>query len=142
MTEADCNTFLKSKGYTGEAEATILTNKESNADISQSSVKTQTIILPSSLEDNSTLSGTGAILDEFGRKFGIPVDSQKEYLPFDKQSIIKQAREHCKFISMLKFQKDNMNISEHETFEDSDEDETDETMNGKDNLNTREPIHV
>ena len=40
MTETDCNTFLKSKGYTGEAEATILTNKESNADISRSSVKT------------------------------------------------------------------------------------------------------
>ena len=142
MTETDCNTFLKSKGYTGEAEATILTNKESNAYISRSSVKTQTIILPLSLEDNSTLSGTGAILDEFGRKFGIPVDSQKEYLPFDKQTktfCIKQAREHCEFISMLKFQKDNLNISEHETFEDSDEDETDETMNGKDNLNTREP---
>ena len=54
-----------------------MTNKASNADISRSSVKTQTIILPLSLEDNSTLSGTGAILDEFGRKFGIPVDSQK-----------------------------------------------------------------
>ena len=98
--------------------------------------------MPLSLEDNSTLSNTGAILDEFGRKFGIPVDSQKEYLPFDKQTkafCINQAREHCEFISMLKFQKDNINISEHETFEDSDEDETDETMNGKDNLNTREP---
>ena len=141
MTETDCNTFLQSKGYTGEAEATILTNIESNADISRSSVKSQTIILPLSLENNSTLSSTGAILDEFGRKFGIPVDSQKEYLPFDKQTktfCIKQAREHCEFISMLKFQKDNMNISEHEVIEDSDEDETDETMNGKDNLNTRD----
>lgn len=76
-------------------------------------------------------SGTGAILDEFGRKLGIPVNSQKEYLLFGKQTktfCIKQARpEHCEFISMLEFQKDNINISEHETFEDSDEDETHET---------------
>ena len=48
------------------------------------SQKTKTVILPLSLEDNSTIAGTACIFDNLGNLFGLP--SQKagaEFLPFD-----------------------------------------------------------
>ena len=73
-------------------------------DSSQSHKKTNTIILPLSLENNSTLAGTCAILDQFAKEFSIPTSCQSENLPFDnnwKTFCLKQAREHAEFIFMM-----------------------------------------
>ena len=58
-----------------------------------------------SLENNSTVSGTGAILQELARDFGMPHTMVKETIPFDLQSnqfSLKQAREHVEFLRMMK----------------------------------------
>ncbi len=47
--------------------------------------KSETLILPLSLEDNSTTTGTAAILEEFGKEFGVPCQHAKEYSPFDER---------------------------------------------------------
>ena len=101
-------------------------------DLSRSSIKTETIILPLSLEDNSTLVGTGAILEKFGADFNIPVASDNENIPFDKQTksfCIKQARTHCEFIAMLNVHKGDplYNVAVDE--EDIDENEDGEMVN-------------
>ncbi|XP_028412483.1 uncharacterized protein LOC114535317 [Dendronephthya gigantea] len=73
--------------------------------------KSETLILPLSLEDNSTTTGTAAILEEFGKEFDIPCDHAKVYLPFDDRSKtfdLKAAREHHVFISSLHEHKSTM----------------------------------
>ena len=47
--------------------------------------KSDTLILPLSLEDNATTTGTAAIIEEFGKEFSVPCEHAKEYLPFDSQ---------------------------------------------------------
>ena len=46
--------------------------------------KPETLILPLSLE-NATITGTAAIIEEFGEEFGVPCQHAKEYLPFDNK---------------------------------------------------------
>ena len=73
-------------------------------DTSKSARKSDTTILPLSLENNSTLAGTCAILDQFGKEFSIPSTSGSQKLPFDTHSkmfCLKQAREHVEFIMMM-----------------------------------------
>lgn len=84
MTETECDIFLKNKGYTKQADIKISISKDIT-DLSQSSVKTDIIMIPLSLENNNTLVGTRAILDKFGAEFRFPVVSKNETLPFDKQ---------------------------------------------------------
>ena len=45
--------------------------------------KSDTLILPLSLENNATTTGTAAIIEEFSKEFGVPCEHAKEYLPFD-----------------------------------------------------------
>ena len=45
--------------------------------------KLETLILPLSLENNATTTGTAAIAEQFGKEFGVPCEHAKEYLPFD-----------------------------------------------------------
>ena len=47
--------------------------------------KTDTLILPLSLENNATTTGTAAIIEKFRKEFGVPCEHDKEYLPFDKK---------------------------------------------------------
>ena len=47
--------------------------------------KTDTLILPLSLENNASTTGTAAIIEQFGKEFGVPCEHDKEYLPFEKQ---------------------------------------------------------
>ncbi len=61
-----------------------------------------------SLENNSTLTGTGVILDQFGEEFSIPTVSHVENLPFDSNSksfCLKKAREHTEFMLMMSHHK-------------------------------------
>ncbi len=48
--------------------------------------KLEMLILPLSLENNATTNGTAAIIEEFGKEFGVPCEHAKEYLPFDAKN--------------------------------------------------------
>ena len=73
--------------------------------------KSETLILPLSLEDNSTTTGTAAIIEEFGKEFGIPCQHAKEYLPFDEKGKtfdLAAAQEHHRFLASLHAHKSSM----------------------------------
>ena len=73
--------------------------------------KSETLILPLSLEDNSTTTGTAAIIEEFGKEFGVPCQHAKEYLPFDEKGKtfdLAAAREHHRFLATLHAHKSSM----------------------------------
>jgi ankyrin repeat protein len=71
----------------------------------QSTDKTDVVTLPLSLEDNSTLTGTAAVLEEFGKEFSLPcAKDPRIYIEFDrtkKEFDIKSARERYVFIKSL-----------------------------------------
>jgi hypothetical protein len=95
MTEKECDHCLSMQSYSVSTEVRVSADYSYN-DSSQSSRKTDTIILPISLENNSTLAGTCAILDQFSKEFSIPTTEHSERLPFDKNTktfSLKEARE-------------------------------------------------
>ena len=103
MSEKECNHCLSTHSYSNSKDLEICADL-SYIDSSQSHKKTNTIILPLSLENNSTLAGTCGILDQFAKEFSIPTSCQSENLPFDnncKTFCLKQAREHAEFIFMM-----------------------------------------
>lgn len=104
MSEEECNSYLSSHLYnTGKTDLKI-PEDASYIDLSQSSRKTKTVILPLSLENNSTLAGTCVILDQFAKEFSVSSTEQSEKLPFDTTSktfCLKQAREHAQFTIMM-----------------------------------------
>ena len=63
------------------------------------------IVLPLSLEDNSTITGTASILDQFTNNFQLSKKQDKhETLPFNTRNMsftLKQAREHVEFVIMM-----------------------------------------
>lgn len=67
--------------------------------------KTNVVTLPLSLEDNSTLTGTAAVLEEFGKEFNLPCSNDSGmYIEFDrtkKEFDIKSARERYVFTKSL-----------------------------------------
>ena len=72
---------------------------------------TKTHFLELSFENNSTVSGTGAILDETAKLLGIPYAEKFQYLPFDeltKKFSIKQAREHYEYLRLVNDHRDEM----------------------------------
>ena len=93
--EAECNKCLSTKAYVMNDDIRLPT--EAAVDKSLSGLKSKTVILPLSLENNATLAGTGMILDTIGKEFQIPTTSCAENLPFDENSksfSLKQARNH------------------------------------------------
>ena len=73
--------------------------------------KSKTLILPLSLENNATTTGTAAIIEEFGNEFGIPCEHAKQYLPFDEKNKvfnIDAARKHHEFLFSLHEHKKEM----------------------------------
>ena len=73
--------------------------------------KSETLILPLSLENNATTTGTAAIVEQFGKEFGVPCEHAKEYLPFDQRSQtfdIEAARRHQDFLASLSSHKKDM----------------------------------
>lgn len=73
--------------------------------------KSETLILPLSLENNATTTGTAAIIEQFGKEFGVPCEHAKEYLPFDNKAQsfdIDAARRHQDFLASLNKHKSEM----------------------------------
>ena len=80
MNEKEFDQWLQeqdfSRSMTGEYDVvlpkqTITTNSNCQ--------KSETLILPLSLENNATTTGTAAIIEEFGKEFGVPCQHAKEY---------------------------------------------------------------
>ena len=72
---------------------------------------TKTIILPLSIENNATITGTAAVLEHFGQEFEIPCTHSKVVLPYDeilKTFNIEAAREHHEFLYLLQEHKNGM----------------------------------
>ncbi len=79
-------------------------------------MKSNTTILPLSLENNSTLTGTGVILNQFGDEFSIPTNLPAESVPFDSNSnsfSLKKARDHTEFILMMNYHKEQRMQYDH-----------------------------
>ena len=113
MSEAECNQWLAKADYSTQQNVKIsIPSIESITDTSMSTVKTDVHILPLSLENNATLTGTSAILDQFADEFGLSTELEKlETLPFDnrrKTFSLKKAREHVEFLTMLYDHRDEM----------------------------------
>ena len=107
LTEKDFNDWLKrfdpEKNY--ENYRLTLTNAADVMKISTSHhEKSDVSVLELSLENNSTVAGSGAIIHEFQNAFGMPHSNIQKYLPYDVSSktfSLKQARSHFEYIRML-----------------------------------------
>ena len=88
MSESDCHHWLSKADLNKQQNDIKITvaDIDTIADTSMSAVKSDFHVLPLSLEDNSTLTGTAAILDQFSSKFilGRKLENP-ETLPFNKQ---------------------------------------------------------
>lgn len=76
-----------------------------------SNEKSNVVILPLSLEDNSTITGTASILEEFGSEFGISCNHDICFLPFNdntKTYDLKEARSRFEFLTLLEKHKSEM----------------------------------
>ncbi len=72
--------------------------------------KSQNLLILS-LENKSTVSGTGAISQELERDFGMPHTEVMGRVPFDIQSnqfSLKKAREHVEFLRIMKDHENEM----------------------------------
>ena len=72
---------------------------------------TKTIILPLSIENNATITGTAAVLEHYGQEFEIPCTHSKVVLPYDeilKTFNIEAAREHHEFLYLLQEHKNEI----------------------------------
>ena len=70
--------------------------------------KSKMLIFPLSLENNATVNGTAAIIEEFGRELCEPCEHAKEYLPFDAKNKlfdIDAARKHHEFLALYEHKK-------------------------------------
>ena len=74
--------------------------------------KSEVVILPLSLEDNSTISVTASILEEFGKEFSITCSHDTCFLPFNENTKtfdLKEARSRFEFLKLLEKHKVEMN---------------------------------
>ena len=86
MSETEFNSWLSSSDFSKTKKRYKLNvpKLEEIIDTTNSSRKTAAFVLPLSLEDNSTITGTSAILKEFETEFQLHSGSQNpEFLPFD-----------------------------------------------------------
>ncbi|KAK3696834.1 hypothetical protein QZH41_011722 [Actinostola sp. cb2023] len=114
MTEAEINIWLSSinfEEFEKLSKPYIIREVSSVFCLRNTVKKTKTLILPLSLEDNSTLPGTASILEEFGKEFDISCSHNDEILEFDEKTQsfdLKGARAHFEFMKILHLHRDEM----------------------------------
>ena len=137
MNEMECNQWLSHADVSMQTNNVkiIIPDIASISDTSMSDVKSDVNVLPLSLEDNSTITGTSSILNQFAQEFHLSSKPEKqETLPFNtrnKSFTLKQAREHVEFVTMMNQHEEEMkNILEKlQTAEKEYKDTFDEEMN-------------
>ena len=104
MEEVELNTWLSKTAFAhfdGCGEKEFKVNVPAMQELSKNSQisKTDVINLPLSLENNSTLTGTAAIFEEFGKEFSIPCHQAHEiaFNESDKKFDLKAARARYDF---------------------------------------------
>ena len=104
----ESNVFLSAKEYKkNPSNVKICVPKDVN--IPTNCVQSNTVSLPISLENNSTLIGTAAIMEQFWEEFALPTASGEKGILFYNISnsfCIQKAREQCEFIVMINIHKD------------------------------------
>ena len=108
MSEYDVNIFLSTKKY--QKQSKLCVPKDIN--MPTKCYQSNTVALPISLENNSTLSGTAAIMEQFVKEFNLPTASNVEGIPFDsisKTFCLQKARELCEFMMMVNIHKEGKN---------------------------------
>ena len=114
MTESEINKWLSEKRFEnrkGEFIINLGSPEKLMKDDSLGSGASKMFVLPLSLENNATTTGTAAILKEFADKLQIPCEETREFLPFDEQSqtfSVKKAREHSDFLHMIQEHSEEM----------------------------------
>ena len=103
--ECELKEFLEQEDY--QTKEPILLKSPSIAyEYENTSFEKSTVtILPLSLEDEASLSGTSEILNEFGKEFGIQTDKKESYFLFDEKNsefMLENARERFRFYNCLK----------------------------------------
>ncbi len=115
MTEPEFHAWLKTCLQTSNINYKL----QRSAPKSKHQAATQTIVLPLSLENNATITGTAAVLEHFGQEFAMPCDHEKVVLPYDeskKTFNIAAARKHHEFLYSLQEHKEEMVVlQEHLT---------------------------
>ena len=136
MNEDDLNSWLKEQDFTKvpkpKYNVKVLADNELCTH-RQMVKKTETVILPLSLENNATLTGTAEILEEFGQEFSIPCPHNTGYLPYDVKGNrfdIASARKHFEFMDSIMLHREEM--AEFEEAINSTEKQLDESAKGDD----------
>ncbi len=84
MSEHDFNDWLRDKMENDTVSSEYKFNTSSATRENQVTEPTKTLLLPLSLENNASVSGTASVLEEFGRQFKIPCDHAKLVLQYDE----------------------------------------------------------
>ena len=108
MSEQEFHTWLKTCNLQ-ESNSQYKLKKSALKSTHQGASKT--IVLPLSIENNATITGTAAILEHFGQEFNIPCAHEKVVLPYDefkKSFDIAAARRHHEFLYSLQEHKEEM----------------------------------
>lgn len=74
MTEEEFTSWLKQQDLDKHKHTPTYVMKSPPTPNEANTGCTKTLILPLSLENNSTITGTASVLEEFGEEFGIPCD--------------------------------------------------------------------
>ena len=109
MSEQEFNTWLKSLSLYNSRSQKYKLHKPALKEANKG--PTKAIILPLSIENNATITGTAAVLEKFGKEFKIPCAHAKVALPFDeskKTFDIEGARKHHEFLYLLQEHKKEM----------------------------------
>lgn len=111
MSEREFHTWLKSQNQQDSNSQKYMYKFQNTAPKRWTQAPTKTIILPLSIENNATITGTAAVLEHFGQEFNIPCAHAKTFLPYDesqKTFDIEAARKHHEFLYLLQEHKDEM----------------------------------
>ena len=84
MSEHDFDDWLRDKMENDTVSSEYKFTTSSATRENQVTEPTRTLLLPLSLENNASVSGTASVLEEFGRQFKIPCDHAKLVLQYDE----------------------------------------------------------
>ena len=111
MNEQEFNTWLKEKNENDDNSSEPVYTFMSVPEKQQTQESTKTLILPITLENNATVSGTASVLEEFGQQFKIPCVHTKVVLQYNESLgsfDIDAARKHYEFLYLLQEHKNEM----------------------------------
>ena len=107
MTETELDAFIKNEKYTSNEESSfpIIVPKISE-EYPKSSTKSNIMILPLSIEDESLRTGTACVMREFSQDLDIPLKKSDQYVIYSAQSgkfDLHSARERYRFYQEMEY---------------------------------------